>query len=191
LHKRFPKAVIFQVSSRTGEGLEPWFDYILSQTQTPSGTMEVDYQVYAEGEALLGWLNCTIAIRSHTGGGDGNILLQSLGSALHRELQKEDIEVAHLKMTLAGDGALTDTAVVNLVRNTFIPELSQRLEDPITGGEIILNLRAEADPARLKDIVEITTKTTSNASWQADITHLEHFRPGKPVPTHRVQQAPH
>ncbi|MDB6053514.1 MAG: uncharacterized protein JWN25_1037, partial [Verrucomicrobiales bacterium] len=190
LIRRFPRAKIFVVSSRTGDGLEAWFTYLLTKTQSHSETMEVDYQVYAEGEALLGWLNCTVEVKSLAGSGDGNELLQGLGTALHAELAKHEVEVAHLKMTLAAEEALTDTAVVNLVRNNFQPEISQRLEDPISCGEIIVNLRAEADPQQLKQIVEQIFSVWNNELWQMEVTHLEHFRPGKPVPTHRIQEPP-
>ena len=34
--------------------------------QKPAGAMDVDYQVYADGEALLGWLNCGARLSSES-----------------------------------------------------------------------------------------------------------------------------
>lgn len=151
--------------------------------------MEVDYEIYAEGEALLGWLNCTVQL-NHSTGFDANDLLKQLASALQTELQRTGGEIAHLKMTLSPDEGLGEIAVINLVRNDFVPELSQTLEEPVASAQVILNLRAEAAPEVLKAAVEsaVTACRKAIPGLGATIDHLEHFRPGKPQPTHRIER---
>ena len=97
-----------------------------------------------EGEALLGWLNATLRIASSTEF-DGNEFLRGLAKALQNLLRANSHEIAHLKMTLSPDDAFSDVAVINLVRNDGTPELSQQLPEPIESGELIVNIRAEAD----------------------------------------------
>ena len=47
---------------------------------TVAETMPLDYELYAEGEALLGWLNCTVRLSSATGTPfDGNQTLFQAG----------------------------------------------------------------------------------------------------------------
>src|SRR5882762_2851133 len=50
----FPRAEIFEVSARQGDGLEAWFSRLTASEQVARAAMEVDYALYAEGEALLG-----------------------------------------------------------------------------------------------------------------------------------------
>ncbi|XP_020909117.1 uncharacterized protein LOC110247074, partial [Exaiptasia diaphana] len=64
LSRRWPEKEIFEVSAQEGDGLEDWFKYIETRSIPSGPTMEVDYQVYAEGEALLGWLNATLRLDS-------------------------------------------------------------------------------------------------------------------------------
>ena len=61
------------------------------------------------------------------------------------------------------------------------------LDEPSTGGQLIINLRAEADPASLVEAVKegLRQVTTNFFGLQATLDHEEHFRPGKPTPTHR------
>ena len=77
---------------------------------------------------------------------------------------------------------------MNLVRNDFVPELSYHLEDPVTGGELIINLRAEAAPDVLGTALRdgLAAATARFPAMQTTLDHLEHFRPGKPTPTHRI-----
>ncbi len=185
--REFPQAEVLCVSVRTGVGLEAWFSKIEAAEQVERPSMEVDYEVYADGEALLGWLNATVACTPGTAF-DANAFLRSYAMAIQAALQAEGVEIAHLKMTFSPDEGLGDIAVVNLVRNDFVPELSLRLEQPSGSGQVIVNLRAEGDPDLLAAVVRATLPgvVAGFLRLSAALEHLEHFRPGKPVPTHRV-----
>jgi hypothetical protein len=48
-------------------------------------------------------------------------------------------------------------------------------------------LRAEADPEVLKQtVVAAIDRAAQTAGVAHQVEHLEHFRPGKPTPTHRL-----
>jgi hypothetical protein len=116
---------------------------------------------------------------------DSDQFLKNLAGAIQQKLQAAHAEVAHLKMTLSPDNALGgEIAAINLVRNDFVPELSLRLEDPVPGGELMINLRAEAAPETLAKAVQ-ESLTAASGTMRATLEHLEHFRPGKPQPTYR------
>ena len=147
--------------------------------------MEVDYAAYADGEALLGWLNATLSLSAPTAF-EANDALERLAREIQARLA--GAEIAHLKMTFSPEGGLNDLAVVNLVRSDFVPELALRLEQPVSAGQLILNLRGEAAPETLKAAVEAAAQELGRQvpGLVARIDHLEHFRPEKPQPTHRV-----
>ena len=185
LTEEFPNAEVLQISARTGDGLEAWFARITDAEQIARNVMEVDYEVYAEGEALLGWLNATVQL-SAPEGFEARAVLQQFTTAIQAYLNEEGAEIAHLKMTLSPDVGLGgNVAIINLVRNDFVPELSADLDTPIENGQLIINLRAEGDPETLRAAVE-TALAAAPAQLSATLDHLEHFRPGKPEPTHRV-----
>jgi Ni2+-binding GTPase involved in maturation of urease and hydrogenase len=185
LQREFPGVRVLSASARTGCGLDAWFDVLEAEEQTARPVIKIDYDTYAEGEALLGWLNATIqlAVQDEI---DANLLLSELADEIQERLQKTGAEVAHLKMTLSPSNALAgEVAVVNVVRNDLRPEFGQELDEPVSGGEIILNLRAEGDPDELSQIVGDSLETVSSSACRLTLDHLEKFRPGRPVPTHR------
>lgn len=183
----FPHAEVLSVSIRTGEGVEEWFSKIEDGEQVERRPMEVDYVEYAEGEALLGWLNATVAC-SPENEFDANAFLKSFAGAIQEKLQGCGVEIAHLKMTFSPNSGLGDIAVINLVRSDFVPELAIRLEQPAGGGQVIVNLRAEGAPELLASALKDSLPVACGACFglRAELEHLEHFRPGKPVPTHRI-----
>ncbi len=187
LRDSYPKATVITCSAKTGEGLDAWFDRIISGEPLPGPTMEVDYGTYAEGESLLGWLNCTVRLVS-TQLFDANVMLVEFADEIRNKLSAHDIEIAHLKMTLdAGDEA-GNLSVVSLVGSDDTVDLRESLHDRIGGGELIINLRAEAEPGLLGEVTKQTLDTCVRAGHDVsiDIVHLEQFRPGKPEPTHRI-----
>lgn len=186
LAREFAQAEILEMCARDGRGMEAWFERLAGGEQSARAVMEVDYALYGEGEALLGWLNATVRMRAE-GELDGNDLLRSLAANLQAGLSSRGAEIAHLKMTLDPREALGELAVINLVRNDYVPELSQELEDPVRAGQLIVNLRAEADPEVLREALEgaLQTMRDSRPGLELGPEHQEHFKPGQPQPTHR------
>jgi G3E family GTPase len=180
LRTAYPRAELFAVSAREGTGLEAWFDRIATEELGAEPAPEVDYDLYAEGEALLGWLNATVRLSSERAF-DGNGFLLDLAERVRQRLG--ELEIAHLKMTLSPEEEGGDIGVLNLVRNDGAAELSHSLDEPLAAGELIVNLRAEGDPDRLRAAVE---SALSEAGVNCHVAHIEHFRPARPVPTYRL-----
>jgi Ni2+-binding GTPase involved in maturation of urease and hydrogenase len=183
----FPHARRFEVSARHGAGLEPWFSWLVTAEQKLRNAIQVDYEVYADGEARLGWLNGTLNVKA-VAPFNVNALLEKLAAKVQTSLSSLGVEVAHFKMTFDPHTPFGDIAALSLVSNDFVPELTLTLPEPANQGELTINLRAESEPAELRRIVETTVQLVINsvpgqsATWQ----NLEAFKPGKPQPTHRL-----
>ncbi len=192
LRKEFPTARVVLASARDGGGLGEWFDHLMAGTSTPRAPMTVDYDVYADGEALLGWLNATVTLKA-ADEFDANACLGLLAGGIQSILRGQNAEIAHLKMTYSpDDGIAGEIASVNLVRTDNVPEPGMELDEPSSGGQLIVNLRAEADPKALVDALKKSLETlpVKFPGLSATLDHEEHFRPGRPEPTHRDGEAP-
>jgi G3E family GTPase len=192
LGRTYPAAKILCASARTGEGLDQWFKLVSTEEGEESETRlapDVDYDLYAEGEALLGWFNGTFHLRSGAPF-DGNEFLQDLAREVTGRLESDHPEVAHFKVVLTPDDDTGDIAVLNLVGSDRVAELSHALHSDLASGELIVNLRAEADPESLRNAaIESITSVASRAGAQTETVHTEHFRPARPVPTYRMASA--
>lgn len=188
LKAAYPASEIFVVSAREGTGLERWFDRLGSVEIDDRRAPDVDYDEYADGEALLGWFNGTFLLGSDAEF-DGNGLLSDLAGGVRQRLGAEDIEIAHLKMTLTPDDDIGDLAVLNLVAGDREPEASHRLQDALASGELIINLRAEGDPDILRATVAAALETAAAGTMRVETVHVEGFRPARPEPTYRLATA--
>lgn len=188
LAKEFPGRTIIDVSVRNGAGVQNWFDLLESTQPRSDEAMVIDYDIYADGEALLGWLNATVDINS-VQDLDSAALLHNLAAEIKKALAQ--IEIAHLKMTFSPDQSLAgEIAALSVVRSDIVPELSLKLETPIRSGQLIVNCRAEGSPEELRNALErgVNAIKRNFAGLTATIEHAEQFRPGRPTPTHRFEQ---
>jgi G3E family GTPase len=184
LEKSFPRGRVVCCSAKEGAGLDAWFDTI-DQTSPDNGpAMELNYDLYAEGEALLGWLNCTVRLASDAPF-DANQTLLHLARDIRDRIAVKGHEIAHLKMTLDSEDGTGSLSVVSLVRSDGEPDLRESLLDKVDGGALIVNLRAEADPEFLKIVVDEAIAAIPGG-LRAKMEHMDRFRPARPQPLHRM-----
>ncbi len=183
LAAKYANAKVVAMSARTGDGTEPWHSSMLAEEMDLREAPEVDYEIYAEGEAMLGWLNAAARIDA-SAPFDGNAFLRRIAADIQGRLAKGGGEIAHLKMTLAPDEG-NDLGVLNLVRSDGKAESIHQLQDDLDAGELLVNLRAEADPELLSEAVLAALQGLS-PEFNVKIEHTEYFRPGKPQPTYRM-----
>jgi len=183
IEANFPGKEVFLLSARTGDGLTKWAERITATDTAPQQLMEVDYERYGIGEALLGWCNAEVEVTClHPQNGDA--FLTRLSRVISDKLGEEAAEVAHFKMALAdADGRL---GVINQVLSGTIPEVSRAFGGDFRHGELTVNLRAEGDPERLREIVEESMTKISQDGVTAELRMVAAFRPGQPVPVERV-----
>ena len=186
LRERFPTTKLLTFSALTGEGFDPFIAWLETPHREDRALADIDYDTYAEGEAQLGWLNSALQLRADNALAVDAALLE-LAGAVRQQFQAEAVEIAHGKFLLRGD---RQTAVVNVVSNASQPMLSQSAAEQATTLDLVINLRALAEPSVIQQTLqqcldpwlERNGLTVLGSTGQA-------FRPPRPEPTHRIIEA--
>jgi hypothetical protein len=82
---------------KTGEGLDAWLDEVIVRSDAGRRIAEVDYDVYAEGEAVLGWLNATLVLRGESA--ESNLFAERLLRGLSPGRPKPTHRYEHIVAT--------------------------------------------------------------------------------------------
>ena len=184
LERSYPGRRMLTVSAHDGDGLEDWFELLLTESSDTKSLMQVDYERYGIGEALLGWLNATVEIPARQSGKGGAEILHGLMHAIAEGMERREIPVARCKASLQDDtGAILR---VQLTRSGDKPVFAGELGGALRGGRLLINLCAEAEPERLSEIVTQTLARTLGGITH-EITEFACFKPGQPVPMRRVE----
>ena len=183
VEQQYPGRPVIRMSAKTGAGFEEYVEYIEQSGQFGTRVMDVDYDIYADGEAELGWLNCQFKF-SAAAEIELDIVLLSLVEALHQSLIDVKAEVAHLKAIGMSDGSY---AVANSVSSFTDPELSLPSSCRTRNADIVVNARVAIAPEHLEELVRMQiTDIGRTFSGSVAMDSMQSFRPGRPVPTHRI-----
>jgi G3E family GTPase len=178
----FPDSEVKEVSSLSGEGIGQWLNEVLTRTDAGKRLVEVDYDVYAEGEAVLGWLNATIELSGMETNWDK--FAYELMQNLSRRFDSMKASVGHVKLLIeSGEnywvGNLTGLNDTLSFRSSAGTSAKARLT---------LNARVEMSPETLEVVVRRILDETKGKSIRKKIVALRCLSPGRPNPTFRFDQ---
>ncbi len=184
VQREYPGRTLVLMSAKTGAGFDDYVEQLDSAAQPRTRVLEVDYDVYAEGEAELGWLNSQVHLQAAREFSLDEQLLWIVGD-LHAKMVESAAEVAHLKAIGMWDG---NYAVANAVSNFTQPELSLQSGVQTARADIVVNARVAAPPELLQKHVEATLEGLAlRVGGELEVRTMQAFRPGRPVPTHRIE----
>lgn len=179
--ERFPDVRQSGLSALTGEGVPEWLDLILHDGPAGSRITDVDYDVYAEGEAVLGWLNATVSLSSREQV-DWKTYCIRLLETLRHDFQRKEAEIAHVKLLLvAPDGQLA----ANLTRTDDSVTVRGGVNGAPREVKLIANARVQMPPRELKTAVETAFRSAGGSRISVEIINMNCLSPGRPKPTHR------
>jgi hypothetical protein len=176
----FSLPVDFQLSGKTGLGVEDWLDEVLKPSRIVGAhLLFLDYGRYADAEAALGWLNLHAQVDLGAPLSPA-LLCGPLLDAIESALTRAGIVIAHLKIfDRAGSAWIKASICAN--RSEPVAE-GDLLADAAEHHELALNLRAVADPDRCKNLV---LSALNRIDGTVQIQYLRAFRPPPPKPEHR------
>jgi hypothetical protein len=152
----------------------------MSGSIAPGGTtLDIDYERYAQAEAALAWLNAVIEIACDPPCSPA-MLLGPFLDELDRALTLAGISIMHMK---ALDETPAGFLKAALCRNGDEPAVEGALDaSPASNHRVLLNLRAAADPALVRDIVE---SAMASLPGQVSTLAIRCFSPAPPKPERR------
>jgi hypothetical protein len=186
VNKEYPGVPVLRVSAKTGQGFEPLFQLLEQQGGFGRKILDIDYDIYAEGEAELGWLNSSVRVTSSKPFALDRLLLDVV-AGIQLGLRGSGAEIAHLKAIGLWEGFF---GVANLVSSSAEAVLSLPSNCEVKETDLIVNARVAIDPADLQTLVErVIREAFAARSAQQSAAKTQSFRPGRPTPTHRYAKA--
>jgi len=182
--ERFPETELHCISALTGEGVEAWLAAVLAGRPAGQHILDIDYDTYAEGEAVLGWVNATASLTTSTTV-DWDAFSRRLLQVVQRRIQARAGEIAHAKLLLATG---RNHLAANLTRSQDLPAIQGALPADSRAVEITINVRAEMAPDILRAIIEESMQEAAETAITVHLAALNSLSPGRPQPVHRYTE---
>lgn len=178
----YPYAHVLSLSSKEQVGIDEWIKMVNESTQVGRRIIEVDYDIYAEGEAVLGWLNGALLLKgNHV---DWDVFAATFLTELGRKIDVLNVGVGHIKLILESGvhyliGNLTGNLKTLQIRGTT---------GTSNEAQMVINARVGMPPEELNQLVRATLDQVAQSKVSAQISAWKCLSPGYPAPTHRYMQ---
>jgi G3E family GTPase len=183
LEAQYGKPVL-RLSAVRGDGIEAWKQALLMETEAGTHTLpDLDYDRYARGEAVLGWLNATVALQGDPTF-DASQFVETVMRVLRSACANDNAEIAHLKLALSSGDTLLRA---NLTTTAALPSYRGEPQPNVAHATLILNARIQMEPGKLGGIaVQAILQAATAVGTRAEIDTLQSFRPAYPRPPYRL-----
>lgn len=159
--------------------LQQWLDVLDHQLIEMPRSLQIDYEVYGQGEAKLAWHDQVIEIYSPDYNPDQSAV--DLMKMLYQKIRLNKYPVGHLKFLLNGEKKISFT---------YHPE--EKLLDTFeskknNSATLLINARVQTSPERLSQIMSEAIKETEiKSNCKIVLKTIASFQPGFPKPTYRI-----
>ncbi len=173
-----------RLSAKTGTGVDAWLSEVLGGAIEPGIRLlrDIDYQLYAEAEAALGWLNWQAEIILDQPLSP-SALAGPLFDTILTSLTSTNVPIMHLKLI---DRCATGFVEAAVCGNHPDPEVEGDLTaSPALQHELTVNIRAKCEPELLS---EVATEAFQQVAGTIVFARQESFQPSAPRPEHRFKE---
>jgi len=178
----FPDSEVLAVSAKTGEGIDSWLNLVLNSTKSGQRIVEVDYDKYAEGEAVLGWLNSTILLHGDQINWDN--FAQNFLTELSKTIDNRGFGVGHVKIMLESG----KNYLVGNLTGKFETLNLRGLVGKSNDAQIIINARVNTSPELLEKLVMESLGLVTGDTVVFKTKASQKLSPGYPIPTFRYEK---
>jgi hypothetical protein len=167
-------------STMNGSGIKEWFKEVANRQGEGTKILDIDYDKYAHGEAVLGWLNGTVALSGKNVYWD--TVLKDIMTGICRAIKQEKLRVGHVKV-IAENGK--QYAVGNITGDVSTLQL-RGTAGTSDNVKLIINARVETSPEHLDEIVREVLLEAIDGQYTDEVLAWRYLQPGRPNPTHRM-----
>lgn len=178
----FPQAKVLAVSAQEDVNITGWLDEVMAAETAGSHLLtDIDYDTYAEGEAVLGWLNTTVILEAENK--DWKDFLSELLDALSHRFDSYGQAVGHVKALVVENG---NFVVGNFTGKNHTLKIRGK-SNRSAKATLTLNARVEMTPEALKTAIREEMAKIASNGVKEEITVLKCLSPGRPNPIYRYR----
>jgi|ERR1022692_1926473 G3E family GTPase len=171
------KILLFQ-NSQDEDCIKHWLRTLDDDQSSPTlQSLNIDYDIYAAGEASLAWLDEELEIFS----ADNNALKQAedLINNIYKKINEQNIAIGHLKFLI------NQEIKISFASNTQ-PRVAIKI-DPAASAVLLINIRAQTEPEMVVQLIAgAVGEIEIQYGCKIIVSSQSAFQPGYPRPTYRA-----
>ena len=178
MRKKYNSKILLYQNSLNTDSIQQWLQVLDSCHSSPAlPSLNIDYDVYATGEAKLAWIDQLLEICSpHNNAIE---LATDLANAIYTAICKQQYPIGHLKFLLNDETKISFTSSMEAPAPVIL--------QPATSASLLINIRVQTAPENITRLISNAIAAIETISGCSIIVHNHSaFQPGYPRPAHRI-----
>ena len=178
MQEQYGGKIILYQDSLDKDCIRHWLNVLETYRSVKSlSSLAIDYDIYAAGEAKMGWVDHSLEIIAANG--NALRLAEKMINSIYESVVNFQYPIGHIKFLVNNSLKISFTSAAETA--AILPKA------PAASVSLLINMRVQAAPAILVELIE---KAVSEAQIESGCTvvqgDLAAFRPGYPMPLHRL-----
>jgi G3E family GTPase len=183
VHEKYADKIVVNQNSLKTEGIGEWLRVLNSDLYLPKSKLDLDYQIYGNGEHQLAWYDGILRIQYQNNNKGFDDWLQESIKLFMGILKGQEIAIGHLKFLVNDHHHHKKLSITNLSDTLEFEKLKIKWKSPI---ELTINARLECDADQLKIwLQDVFFKRNTNNGINIEVVSEQSFHPEFPKPTYR------
>jgi G3E family GTPase len=180
-NEQFPNKLLLMQNTFDPADIERWMDTCLNFNSKSRRSLEIDYDVYARGEADLSWGDKVLTIETEND--EAVRLAEILIGDIFDHIQNQRLAIGHLKFYVEANESVQKVSFATMSTSADV-----RLNAVSSNSvKLLINARVESTPEMLQTIIQSSVDQISKRFLCKIQSHRESFfSPSFPTPTHRL-----
>jgi G3E family GTPase len=186
LTNEFPGKTILYQSSFEENNIGKWINELEQFEHSDRLSLEIDYDIYGDGEAQLAWLDESMTIISSQK--NTVTIAKEIISHIDHSIKQKELTIGHLKFFIEtadpiGIGWKKKISITSVLPISFY----KAEQNDATQAHLLINARVQTEPEILQQIVNNTLKQMiQKHDCNIMVEKWSAFKPAYPRPTHRI-----
>jgi Ni2+-binding GTPase involved in maturation of urease and hydrogenase len=181
IEQAYPSKKILLQNSFDKQNIEQWIEWFNKTFSFDRKSLDIDYNIYGEGEAKLAWLDAVLDIKTKKM--SAAKAASVFAEVMYQNIAAQKLIIGHLKY-LINDGKN------NFKINYTTTSKEQKIflvDSTSIKASIIVNARVQTTPEILQQILQDSiAEAALQTNSEIKIKSLSAFKPGFPRPTYRI-----
>lgn len=176
VEEKYPGKTLLSQNSLDQENIEQWLYTLDNASATAPGSLRIDNDIYAQGEANMGWLDQQVTI--YSAGNNALEQAEELINTIYTKVQEQKYPIGHLKF-LVNDR-------IKLSFTTADERFAVIAHQPAANARLLINMRVQTSPDQLQKVMnEAIAEIEHHDACGIVVDSQAAFQPGYPKPAYR------
>ena len=179
MNEKYGDKVLLYQNSFDAINIQQWLQVLDNKLFEKSSSLEIDYNVYGDGEAKLAWHDQELEIYSTNYNATQSAV--DLMRMMFQKIQLNKYPIGHLKFLLDGETKISFTYAQ---QGELIDTIKSKKNNSST---LLINARVQTAPENLSQVMlEAVIETEIKSGCKISVKSIASFQPGYPKPTYRI-----